>query len=52
MARDKVIVLRLTGEEHEAIAEAAKAHGLAVGPFMRMVALAAVAQEPKKRPKK
>jgi len=52
MARDKVIMLRLTKEEHERLEAEAKRNGLALGPWMRMVALAAVRAQAEEKPKK
>ena len=50
MARDKVVVLRLTTEEQALLEAEAKRHGLGLGPWMRMICLGAVAK-PKKRSK-
>ena len=53
MAREKVIALRLSDEEHEILTAAAKYEGMTLGTYLRTKALAAARAEPTKRkPKK
>ena len=49
-AKDKRIALRLTAADHAQIDAAARAAGLAIGPYMRKVALGSSGIRAKKRP--
>ena len=45
-ARSVVVVLRLTPEEHARMAAKARAAGISLGPWMRMVALRSAPASP------